>query len=170
METRLMTRAEAEDLLYLEARLIDEKRFDEWLGLFTDDARYWVPSSTDTVDPEREVSIIYDNRARLEDRVFRLGLPSLLAQSPVSRTTHLVTNVEISQQDVDSVVVNSCFTIHEVREGDWRQNGLGVNGQQLIVGRYVHHLRLEHDSYRIQLKKAMLLQSDVPITNLSFLV
>ncbi len=176
-----LTRAQAEDLLYLEARLIDEKRFEAWLSLFTKDARYWVPSNADTIDPEREVSIIYDDRNRLEDRVFRLGLPSMLAQNPVSRTTHLVTNVEIASQQErppDSpdapgrtdAVVYSCFTIHEVREGDWRQQGLGVNSQRLIVGRYEHRLRQESDAWRICVKKALLLHNDVPLTNLSFLV
>ncbi len=173
MITHLLTRADAEDLLYLEARLIDNKRFEDWLALFTDDARYWVPSNHDAVDPAREISIIYDDRARLEDRVFRLHLPSMLAQHPVSRTTHVVTNVEVVPQSDDAgdtVTVYSCFTIHEVREGDWRQQGLGLHSQRLIAGRYEHHLRPVQDTWRISMKKALLLHSDIPITNLSFLV
>jgi len=31
------------ELVYREARLIDEKRFDEWYDLFAADALYWMP-------------------------------------------------------------------------------------------------------------------------------
>ena len=56
--------------LYREARLADEARYAEWLALWTDDGVYWVPATTDPVaDPERHLSHVYDNRARIETRV-----------------------------------------------------------------------------------------------------
>src|SRR5262249_7350220 len=40
---RLLLKQEVEDFLYREAELLDERRYEEWLDLFTDDARYFMP-------------------------------------------------------------------------------------------------------------------------------
>ena len=62
-----------ESSLYREARLMDEHAYDQWLALWTDDALYWIPCNEDDFDPERHVSIVYENKARLEDRIARLN-------------------------------------------------------------------------------------------------
>ena len=62
-------RAEVEQLLFLEARLADESRYEEWLALMTDDVRYWVPSGPADYDPDTRISFVNDNRSRLETRV-----------------------------------------------------------------------------------------------------
>src|SRR4051812_1093271 len=95
MGTAQALRLAVEAFLYREARLIDEGHFDEWLTLFTEDAHYWCPSNRDDVDPEREVSIIYDDRVRLSDRVWRLQSGKAFAQQPPSRTCRLISNVEV---------------------------------------------------------------------------
>ncbi len=59
-------RAEVEQLLFLEARLADESRYEEWLALMTDDVRYWVPSGPADYDPDTRISFVNDNRSRLE--------------------------------------------------------------------------------------------------------
>ena len=64
-----MTDADIEKFLFREARLMDEHRYQEWLTLWASDAVYWVPCLHEDTDPLRQVSIIYDNRAKLEDRV-----------------------------------------------------------------------------------------------------
>jgi 3-phenylpropionate/cinnamic acid dioxygenase small subunit len=54
-------------------RLADEARYAEWLALWTEDAVYWVPATIDPdADPERHLSHIYDNRARLTTPVERI--------------------------------------------------------------------------------------------------
>ena len=63
-----LDRTQIEEFLFLEARLQDEHRYDEWEALWEDDALYWVPMKDDA-DPERSVSYIYDNRARLASRI-----------------------------------------------------------------------------------------------------
>ena len=40
---------EVEQFLYREARLLDERRFHEWLTLFTDDVRYWMPAAATAI-------------------------------------------------------------------------------------------------------------------------
>ncbi|MGH2349124.1 MAG: aromatic-ring-hydroxylating dioxygenase subunit beta, partial [bacterium] len=76
---------DAQRFLTAEARLLDDRRFGEWEGLFTDDGTYWLP-----IDPEREavgsISIIYDDRQRLHERVYRLTQTPVLDQNPPSRT------------------------------------------------------------------------------------
>ena len=71
------------DFLHLEARLADEGRYAEWLALWTDDAVYWVPATTDpAADPDKHLSHIYDNRARLETRVKMLETGVRWSQAP----------------------------------------------------------------------------------------
>ena len=76
-----------EQFLLLEARLLDEARFDEWLALFTPEASYWVPSEPGQADPLETVSLIYDDRRLLETRVRRLASPRIYSQEPRSRTS-----------------------------------------------------------------------------------
>ena len=64
-------------LLYREAALLDERRWQEWIALFASDCEYWVPTwlteETLTRDPQRELShAYYASRAGLEDRIVRI--------------------------------------------------------------------------------------------------
>jgi benzoate/toluate 1,2-dioxygenase beta subunit len=75
----------AVEFLYREARLADEARYAEWLDLWTDDGVYWVPATTDPgADPDRHLSHIYDNRARLDTRVKLLQTGHRYSQEPPS--------------------------------------------------------------------------------------
>ena len=78
---------ECELFLLHEARLLDKGQFDDWLALFTPDARYWVPSEPDQASPIDTVSLIYDDRQLLETRVRRLASPRIYSQEPRSRTS-----------------------------------------------------------------------------------
>src|ERR1041385_584076 len=90
---------EVRHLLYREARLMDEGGYTEWLSLWTDDAIYWVPCNHDDIDPMREVSLIYDDRVRLGERVDRLKSGSVLAQQPKPRMRRVVSNIEVVAPD-----------------------------------------------------------------------
>ena len=72
------------EFLYREARLADEARYAEWHALWTDDGEYWVPASTDRdADPDKHLSHIYDNRARIDTRVKLSSRPGIgTARSP----------------------------------------------------------------------------------------
>jgi benzoate/toluate 1,2-dioxygenase subunit beta len=164
-----ISREAAESFLYHEAILIDERRFDEWLNLFSDDCCYWIPANKYDADTQREVSLVYDLRPRLEDRVYRLQLPSILSQKPASRTVHMISNVQVSDSTGD-VLLRSCFAIHHLREGDWRQVGLGADSMGPLAGRYEHLLKSTRDGWKIRQKKVLLLQNNVPVGNISFLL
>ena len=82
-----VSRAEVEDIFYLEADLLDTWRLDEWLGLLTDDACYYVPPN-DKPDADARYTLftIADDIVRLRERIIRLKDPNCHAEYPVSRT------------------------------------------------------------------------------------
>jgi 3-phenylpropionate/cinnamic acid dioxygenase small subunit len=153
-------RREIEDFLYLEAAHIDEGRFGEWLELFTEDAHYWAPANANDIDPNTHVSIIYDDHARLGERVHRLQSGNAYGQVPPSKTRHLITNVRVLAGDEQTAVVSSNFLIMELR--------LGV--QTAYSGRYEHHLERDGASWKMKMKKVELLNNDEPLGNLTFLL
>jgi len=103
-------------LLEREARLLDQRRFEEWLGLYAAECVYWVPATPGAGDPRREVAVAFDDRRRLEDRIFRLRTGSAWSQTPPSRTVRLVSNVEV----FENLMVRSTFFVQEFRAGETR--------------------------------------------------
>lgn len=160
MTTSNVDQREVEAFLYMEAAHIDEGRFSEWLELFTDDAHYWAPANADDVDPNTHVSIIYDDHARLAERVSRLQSGNAHGQLPPSRTRHLITNVRVVGDDEEVTVVSSNFLIVDLR--------LGV--QNIYSGRYEHRLERDGESWKIKMKKVELINNDEPLGNLTFLL
>ena len=78
-----------------EARLLDEKRLDEWYELFTDDAHYWVPAGHDQADPLNHNSLAYEDKLLLQLRIERLKSPLAYSQKPASRCLHVLQEPEI---------------------------------------------------------------------------
>jgi 3-phenylpropionate/cinnamic acid dioxygenase small subunit len=163
-----LTRAEAEDLLFHEARLLDEMRLEEWLELFTEDGLYWLPIN-ENKEPGEDTSLIYDLTVRRQERVYRLLSTPVPSQSPPSETVHCVTNVAVENGSEDGEArVHSIQLIYESRVGDYTQVGLGE--QRCFVGRCEHRFRYEDGRWRIALKKLVLLNREASIPNLTFMV
>jgi 3-phenylpropionate/cinnamic acid dioxygenase small subunit len=161
-----LSRSEAEDFLYREAELLDNREYDKWLSLFTPDATYWLPME-DHTDPELVPSVIYDDLKSLTMRVHQLSKRHY-AQRPPSRTMHAISNVIVAESDrPDEVVVRCGVLISELREGDYRQPGLGE--ERMFSGRCEYRLR-QAEKLSIAKKKLLLTNRDVPIVNLSFLL
>ncbi|BDT68402.1 2-halobenzoate 1,2-dioxygenase small subunit [Comamonadaceae bacterium OS-1] len=100
----MMTMDQVQAFLYREARLLDDKQWDEWLTCYAAEAEFWMPAWDDdgemTRDPQSEISLIYyPNRGGLEDRVFRIKTERSAASMPEPRTGHHLSNVEIVSQD-----------------------------------------------------------------------
>ena len=141
-----------ERFLTHEARLIDDRRFEDWLALFDPEGRYWVPMAWQQESATEHVSIIYEDVGLLKMRVTRLLDPRTASQQPPSRTCHQVTNTEIEQvgpNDGD-LRARSSFTMVEYRRDD----------QRLFAGFVRHHLRRTGDGLRILLKRVDLLNCD----------
>ena len=84
-----------EVFLYYEARLLDERRFEDWMALFAEDGIYWIPANPDQEDPLGEVSIAYEDRQLIDVRVRRLRHPENYADQPTVRTRRVIGNVMI---------------------------------------------------------------------------
>jgi p-cumate 2,3-dioxygenase subunit beta len=126
------TRAEVEDFLYHEAALLDDWRLPEWLALFTEDARYLVPSTDLSADasPDDNLFYIADDRFRLEQRVARLMKKSGHSEQPRSKTRHLVTNVRIAARDGAVLSIASAFAVYRTKDAV----------TDLYVGKALHEL------------------------------
>lgn len=102
--------ADIAGFLYYESRLLDDKKWEEWLECYHPDAQFWMPSWDDddtlTSDPQREISLIYyPNRQGLEDRVFRIKTERSSATIPDTRTSHNISNVELESEEGDVCTV-----------------------------------------------------------------
>src|SRR5215471_19972778 len=91
--------ASLEEFLIHEARLLDERRFREWMALFAEDGTYWVPAVPDQESPFNQASLFYDDRELMKTRIERLEHPRIHVQTPPSRTAHLIGNVLIDSAD-----------------------------------------------------------------------
>jgi len=148
-------RQAAIEFVYREARLADEARYAEWHALWTDDAVYWVPATTDpAADPERHLSHIYDNRARLDTRVKLLQTGHRYSQEPASLMRRLISNIEVERAENGDLVVASNFK-HEMH---W------------WVGRTTHRLRRVDGALKLSQKTVVLVNAAEPLPNLSFLI
>lgn len=95
--------------IYREARLLDDRQWDEWLTCYSENVVYWMPAWDDedrlTENPQTEISLIYyPNRDGLEDRVYRIKTERSGASSmPEPRTTHQTSNLEILSREGNEV-------------------------------------------------------------------
>jgi len=141
-----------ERFLTMEARLLDERRFREWMELFAEDGTYWVPAVPDQASPFDQASLFYDGRDLMRTRVERLEHPRIHVQTPPSRTAHLVGNVLIEEADAakGEVVVGSTVIMVEYRD----------EVQRVFAGRQHHRLRRDGASFRIVQKRVDLINCD----------
>src|SRR6201994_3620460 len=153
--------ADIESFLYREARLMDEHRFDEWLALWSNPARYWVPCNADDIDPARQVSIISKDHTRLVQRIERLKSGSVQAMDPKPRMRRLISNIEVGPGEGEHLTVGSNFILGFARE----------HTQQLGVGRPLSLLRRRAAAgFKIAEKKVLLINSDQEMPLLQFLI
>src|SRR6476620_9031802 len=84
--------------IYKEARLQDDHQYEAWEALWTDDGVYLVPANGDDIDPEKEMSIIYDTRSRIALRSKHSRTGKRHTQTPQARLRRLVSNIELLEQ------------------------------------------------------------------------
>jgi 3-phenylpropionate/cinnamic acid dioxygenase small subunit len=161
-----MDRAQAEDFLYHEARLLDAGRWRDWQQLFTDDAIYWVPANKADYDPTLHVSFIYDNMDLLNERLGRLESPVCYSQQPPSTTLHQIGNVTVEEAGPDYAKIRSNLALFEFRNNSQRR----FYPLQTFPAHCEHHLQRTADGWKIKFKKVTLLNCDGEIFDLTFLL
>jgi len=170
---------EVEQFLYREARMLDDRRFHEWLTLFTDDVRYWMAARTNRypksskaiaiLDPDRyveddvgredELAILDETKETLSGRVARLDTGMAWAEDPPSRTRHMVSNIEVEAGDVESELrVYSNFIVYRSR---------AETEQDFYVGARQDVLRRVDSEWKIAHRKLILDQNVLLAKNVS---
>jgi 3-phenylpropionate/cinnamic acid dioxygenase small subunit len=172
-------RREVEQFLYREARLLDERRFHQWLELLTDDIRYWMPVRTtrypkgskaiaildrdryeaEELAKEGELAVLDETKQTLSMRVARLDTGLAWAEDPPSRTRHIIANVEVEAGDKDSELkVYANFIVYRNR---------GETEQDFFVGRREDVLRQVDGTWKIARRKIILDQNVLLAKNVS---
>jgi len=161
-------RPQVEDFLYLEAELLDDRKLREWLELFTDDVRYWMPIRHNTLGRPQDVSeelskpgegyYFDDSKESLRLRVERVYSNSAWSELPPSRTRHLITNVRVKKDNGTELEVHSNFLVYRTRmESD----------QDVFVGTRQDVLRRVNGSFAIARRTIILDQAVLAAKNIS---
>lgn len=143
-------------LVEREARLLDHLLFDDWLKLYAPECAYWAPATPNRGDPRTEIAVMFDDRRRLEDRIYRLRTGVAWSQAPASRTSRIVANVEVFScaSDVQRMV-RSNFLISEFWDGESRT----------LAGWSGHRFRKIDAEWLISAKQINLINCDQCIRN-----
>jgi 3-phenylpropionate/cinnamic acid dioxygenase small subunit len=137
-----------------EARLLDEKRFEEWYELFAEDGHYWVPASPAQPDPLNHNSLAYEDKLLLKLRIERLKQPNAFSQKPASRCHHLLQTPEVEKSGKNEFLVRTNFLYTETR-GDDSQRYAAVAWHTLVG-----------DPLKIRLKRVDLLNCDAALPSI----
>lgn len=146
-------------LLYREARCLDCRDWDGWLRLYLPEAWFWVPTwrdeSTLTDDPQRALSLMYFSaRTGLEERIARLTSGRSLASTPLPRTTHLLSNIEVEVEHTTAATAHSSVVTFVYNPRN--------HTSLAFYGKCVHHLREVDEGWRISGKKFILMNDQLP--------
>ncbi len=158
MSADVPTREALIDLVYLEARLIDEKRFEEWYELYAEDAFYWVPLTHGQPDGDDHTSLAYEDKLLLKLRIERLKSPRAFSQQPESRCLHVLQRPEVERMDVagNEYVVRTAYMYIETRAED----------QQVYGCTAFHTITVVDGRLRIRLKRVNLLNCDAALPSI----
>jgi 3-phenylpropionate/cinnamic acid dioxygenase small subunit len=124
MGTELERWFEISQLLYREARMLDEGRFEDWLAWLSPSIRYWMPLRFVRRANEREkeftsmddqIAYLDEDFDSMEMRVKKIRHRMSWSDNPMSRTVHAITNVEVMSYDDRACNVRSIATVHRSR-------------------------------------------------------
>lgn len=143
------------DFAVHEARLLDEKRYDEWNALFTDDGLYWVPLTPGQPDGIQHTSHLYEDKLLRELRIERLKSPRAFSQQPPSRGHHLLQapTVERFDEQAHHYTVRCEFHYAEAQNDE----------MNIFVGTTFYELTVVGGALRMTLKRVNLINSDAAL-------
>lgn len=150
-----------ESYLFQEARLLDDWRLDEWLALWDEDGRYWIPRFEAQADPFESISLFWEDKMLRETRVRRINNPRNWSQQPRTRSSHLVGNITVEGVDAEGhLIVRSNVVFTEFR-----------SEQRPLAGTVHHKLRaVEGGGWRIRMKRIDLVNCESVFGNLEVFI
>ena len=130
-------------LLARQAAMLDARRWQEWMGLFTDDGVYWMPAAPEQTDHTSQPSIFAEDRLLMEVRAARLLHPNAWSQAAYWATQHLLGTTLVEEHQGDNLWTWTPFQMMEVRRDRVRHFG----------GSYRHHLVRQGGDWKIRLQR-----------------
>lgn len=169
---RLLLKAEIEEFFAAEAELLDSRRYEDWLALFADDIRYFMPMARNVPADElareytaegADANWIDEGMETLRQRVTQLATGVHWAEQPPSRTTHMVSNLNLAaiRPDAaapDEVETRCRFLVYRNRLED---------EQDIYIGKRHDTLRRHDGAWRIARREIYLDQNVLLAKNLS---
>lgn len=166
---QLLRRYEVEQFYNHEAELLDTRQFEVWLDLLADDLRYWMPLSRNQEFGEwdgqhtregKDLNWFDEGKFEMEQRVKQIMTGMHWAEEPISRTCHMVSNLQVEDGE-DGLLKTRCrFLVYRNRT---------ETETDFFVGKRHDSLRREADGFRIVARKIFLDQSVLLAKNLSIL-
>lgn len=162
-----------EQFLYREARILDERRFNQWMELLAADLVYRMPtranpegksrgerwSVEDELSSDDELGFFEDTKQTIMGRVMRFGVGRAWAEHPPSRTRRLVTNIEVESLPSEGELrVFSNFQLYRTRR---------ETETHLYVGQRQDRLRRRAESFEIVERRVVLDTAVLSAPNLS---
>lgn len=134
LQSKMLLQYETEQFYYDEACILDERRYADWIELFTDDIHYWMPirrtRTANELDKEftapGTMAYFDDDKAMLETRVAKLETGYAWAEDPPSRTRHNINNVRIVQVEGDELTVECNFHLYRTRLNSEEDTWIGL--------------------------------------------
>ena len=150
---------EIHQLLFQEAKLLDEHKFEDWLNLYSSDCTYWVPLELNQKDPLNTSSIIYDDKTLMEIRIKQYAHARAHARNPLPRTVHAVSNIRVESLMDSRVKVFSNLIVGEYRKEIQRSWFASVE----------HVLKIQDQTLKINSKRIDLINSESELDGITIL-
>jgi len=157
-----VTDQDLQAFVYAEARLLDEGRFDDWLGLVAEDGRYWMPLSPEQTEARLHTSLMDEDKLLLTIRVERLKGARTYSQQPRSRCHHLLQQPSVEARDDASGLFRLRTAFHYVESR--------LDEQVLFAGWATHELLALPEGLRMRLKRIDLVNCDAAHGNIQLLM
>lgn len=151
------TAASPDHFVGVEAMLLDQRRYEEWLELFAETSTYWIPVDPETTSHD-SLCHAHDDRQRLGDRIERLA--GALTEDPPSRSSRVLgRSVRLADDDGNIVLWTPFHVVVNRRDVD-----------TLLAGSYVHHLVADGRTFKIRIKRVNLIESQSPLSSMTIVL
>lgn len=156
------TETDLADFVIREARLIDERKFLDWLALFAEDGIYWMPLEWDQEEEHLTTSLLYEDMLLLRTRVQRLEGERTFSQKPKSRCQHLLQTPQIDNIDHDGNTYKTYTPFHYAETR--------FDEQVILAGWARHTLSVVDGTLKIRKKRVDIVNCDAPHRNIQLFV
>ncbi len=150
------------DFIVREARLLDQQCFEEWVDLFAEDGRYWMPLEWGQTDPRLTTSLMYEDKLLLTIRARRLKGNRTYSQKPRSRCHHLLQTPQVDERNDQELLYVTWTPMHYVETR--------ADQQTLFAAWATHHLPVVEGAIKIRLKRVDLVNCDAAFGSIQLLL